>query len=257
MCILRCHSFGGRVSIAAKAGVTEMNGQKGEQVGAISGSCKLHKDSLSKKLQKQLKEKGVAVISLGENLRLTGKLALKACQQYAIEAFEKNIILLDTSHAKLMSPYFPLDELRKVDGLENARFEDPYSGGIGNSIRYIGMSPRNDALKVDGIANLFCAGEKAGLLVGHTEAICTGTLAGYNAALIKDRSSLILPTSLAIGDAIRHVRKQMIEERELGLKFTFSGSVYFQRMKELKMYSTDINDITRKVERAQMKDIFK
>ena len=110
-------------------------------------------------------------------------MALKACQQYAIAEFEANIILLDTGHAKLMTPFFPLDALRRVKGLENARFEDPYSGGIGNSVRYIGMSPRDDALKVTGIENLFCGGEKAGLLVGHTEAICTGTLAGYNAAL--------------------------------------------------------------------------
>ena len=57
--------------------------------------------------------------------------------------------------------------LRTVPGFENARFEDPYSGGIGNSIRFVGMAPRDDALKVDGVDNLFCAGEKAGLLVGH------------------------------------------------------------------------------------------
>lgn len=258
MCILRCHSFGGRVSIAAKAGVKEMNGRKGDQVGAISGSCKLHKESLSKALQKELNEKGVAVVSLKKDQRLKGKLALKACQQYAIAAFEKNIILLDTGHAKLMSPYFPLDELREVQGLENARFEDPYSGGMGNSVRYIGMSPRDDALKVEGVENLFCAGEKAGLLVGHTEAICTGTLAGYNAAIsIKGKTPMVIPTSLAVGDAISHVRKQMIENDELGKKFTFSGSVYFERMKKQQMYSINIDDITKKVESADMKGFFK
>ena len=63
MCILRCHTFGGRISIAAQAGVKEMNGQKGEQVGAISGSCKLHKESLSSGLRDELNSKGVAVIS--------------------------------------------------------------------------------------------------------------------------------------------------------------------------------------------------
>lgn len=36
-------------------------------------------------------------------------------------------------------------------------------------------------MKVEGADNLFCCGEKAGLLVGHTEeAIVTGTLAGHN-----------------------------------------------------------------------------
>jgi hypothetical protein len=258
MCILRCHTFGGRVSLADKAGVKEMNGKKGDQIGAFSGSCKLHKDSLAPDIREALNSKGVAVIPLDKEQQIKGKLSLKACQQYAIAEFEKNIILLDTGHAKLMTPYFPLDDLRKIQGLENARFEDPYSGGIGNSIRYIGMSPRDDALKVEGIENLFCAGEKAGLLVGHTEAICTGTLAGYNAAsYVKGNKPLILPTSLAIGDAISHVRKQMIEKKELGLKYTFSGSVYFERMKERKMYSIDKNTIAKRIEYAGMTDIFR
>jgi hypothetical protein len=47
MCILRCPSWGGRVSIAARAGVTEMMGRKPDGgFGAMSGSCKLHKDSV-------------------------------------------------------------------------------------------------------------------------------------------------------------------------------------------------------------------
>jgi len=46
MCVLRCHSFGGRVSVTAKAGVQEMIGRKGDQIGAMSGSCKLLKESL-------------------------------------------------------------------------------------------------------------------------------------------------------------------------------------------------------------------
>lgn len=257
MCILRCHTFGGRISIAAQAGVKEMNGQKGEQVGAISGSCKLHKESLSAVLRDELNSKGVAVISLDKHQRLRGKLSLKACQQYAIAEFENNVILLDTGHAKLMSPFFPLDELRNIKGFENARFEDPYSGGVGNSVRYIGMSPRDDTLKVDGVDNLFCAGEKAGLLVGHTEAICTGTLAGFNAVkLAKGKTPLIIPTSLAIGDAIHHVREQMVEKKELGQKYTFSGSVYFERMKLLGMYATDRTLISKNVKTAEMLGVF-
>ena len=48
MCVLRCRSFGGRVSLAAKAGCKEMHGEKNGQVGSFSGSCKLHKESLSR-----------------------------------------------------------------------------------------------------------------------------------------------------------------------------------------------------------------
>lgn len=257
MCVLRCHSFGGRVSLAAKAGVKEMVGTKGTQTGAFSGSCKLHKDSLDSQIIVQLDTNGVAVVPLPESKRLRGKLALKACQQYALSEFEENIVLLDSGHAKLMSPFFPLDALREIPGFENARYEDPYAGGIGNSVRYFGMSPRDNALKVDGVANLFCAGEKAGLLVGHTEAICTGTLAGYNAVrYIKKEEQLILHESLVIGDAVQYVRDQMVVHKDLGKKITFSGSAFFERMKERKLYTTDIKEIEKRVDAAGLAGIF-
>ena len=165
--------------------------------------------------------------------------------------------MLDTGHAKLMSSYFPLEALREIPGLENARYEDPYAGGLGNSIRYIGMAPRDDTLKVAGLENLFCAGEKAGLLVGHTEAICTGTLAGFNAVkYVKKEKPLILPTSLAVGDAIQYVRTQMKSESGLGLKYTFSGSVYFDRMRQLELYSADVKVIEKRVDSAGLAEIF-
>ena len=257
MCVLRCHSFGGRVSVTAKAGVKEMIGRKGDQIGAMSGSCKLLKESLDPQIVDTLHKKGVAVVPLPPSKMLKGKLDLKCCQQYAIPEFEENIVLLDTGHAKLMTPFFPLDALRAIPGFENARYEDPYAGGIGNSIRYVGMAPRDDALKVEGVANLFCGGEKAGLLVGHTEAICTGALAGYNAVkAARNEKSLVLPDSLAAGDAIRFVRQQMQEEGVLSLKYTFSGSVYFERMKAKGLYTTDRAVIEQRVGTAGLTGIF-
>ncbi|MEJ2166453.1 MAG: FAD-dependent oxidoreductase [Desulfobacterales bacterium] len=257
MCVLRCHSFGGRVSLAAKAGVKEFVGQKGSQTGAMSGSCKLLKESLSKDIINQLNKDGVVVIPLPETSRLAGKLAIKACQQYAIPEFEKNIVLLNTGHAKLMSPFFPLEALRRIPGFEYARFEDPYAGGRGNSVRYLGMAPRDDRLQVEGVANLFCAGEKAGLLVGHTEAICTGTLAGYNAVRKAGKDPLlVIPDSLAVGDAISQVRLRMKASEGLGLKYTFSGSVFFDRMLERKLYSTDSEQIADRVGAAGLAGVF-
>jgi len=164
---------------------------------------------------------------------------------------------LNTGHAKLMVPFFPLEALRRIPGFENARYEDPYAGGLGNSIRYVGMAPRDDTLKVKGIGNLFCAGEKAGLLVGHTEAIVTGTLAGYNAVKrVKKENLLILPTTLAVGEAIAYVRTQMETEEGLGYKYTFSGSIYFDRMKQRGLYSTDQKKIEERVDQAGMMGIF-
>jgi FAD dependent oxidoreductase/Glucose inhibited division protein A len=257
MCILRCPSFGGRVSVAARAGVKEMVGRKGDAVGAMSGSCKLFKESLSQEIVDVLNKTGVAVIPVPSSERSKGKLAIKACQQYALPEYEDNLVLLDTGHAKLMVPFFPLEALRRVPGFENARYEDPYAGGLGNSIRFVGLAPRDDALKVKGIENLFCAGEKAGLLVGHTEAIVTGTLAGHNAArYVKKEKPLILPDTIAIGDAINHVRTRMETEEGLGHKFTFSGSVYFDRLKQKGFYSIDRKEIQERVDRAGVSEIF-
>ncbi len=257
MCILRCPSFGGRVSLAAKAGVKEMVGRKGNAVGAMSGSCKLFKESLAQEIVDLLNKKGVAVIPVPPSERSKGKLSIKACQQYNLPEFEENVVLLDTGHAKLMAPFFPLEALRRIPGFENARYEDPYAGGLGNSIRYVGMAPRDDTLKVKGIENLFCAGEKAGLLVGHTEAIITGTLAGHNAArYAKKEKPLILPTTIVIGDAISYVRTQMETEEGLGNKYTFSGSVYFDRMREKGLYSVDRKEIQERVRLAKVSEIF-
>ena len=256
MCVLRCHSFGGRVSLAAKAGVTEMIGRKGDQLGAFSGSCKLLKESLDPALLQPLNSKGVVVVPIPENLQISGKLSIKACQQYALPEFENNIVLLDTGHAKLMTPFYPLDALRLIPGFENARYEDPYSGGMGNSIRYMGMSPRDDSLKVVGVDNLFCGGEKAGLLVGHTEAICTGTVAAYNAVkMARGEKLLVLPEDTVIGDAISFVRRQMQTEQGMGLKYTFSGSVLFERMKQKETYITNRSAVRERIAKLGLSDV--
>jgi len=258
MCVLRCPTFGGRVSMGAKAGAKEFMGKKGDGTfGAMSGSCKLHKESLSKDIEQELNETGVCVVPIPEKLRKKDALSKKACQQYALKEFAENVILLDTGHAKLMSPFYPLETLRQIPGFENARYEDPYSGGIGNSMRYLALSPRNNELKVEGINNLFCGGEKAGLLVGHTEAIVTGLLAGCNAVRFAIGEELLtIPAELAIGDAIAYVGDQMTTEEGLKFKYTFSGSVYFERMQKEDLYTTDVNEIKDRVEKAGLTGIY-
>lgn len=258
MCILRCPTFGPRVSISMKAGVEDILGQRGDgSYGAFSGSCKLNKDSLSKEIVKELDEKGVVVLPLPEEEINIDKLKMKVCQQYALKEYAENIILLDTGHAKLMTPFYPLEKLRKIKGLENARYEDPYSGGIGNSVRYLSIAPRENSMKVKGIKNLLCAGEKAGLFVGHTEAIVTGSLAGHNSVRIDKGIKLLeLPVSLAIGDIIAYANEKIKEKDGLKMRFTFAGSIYFERMKELNLYSTDRELLRKKIERLNLINIF-
>jgi threonine dehydrogenase-like Zn-dependent dehydrogenase len=258
MCILRCPSWGGRVSIAGRAGIHEIVGRKPDgSPGAFSGSCKLHKDSVERGIVAELNRTGVAVVPIPKEMVHTEKLAIKACQQYALPEFAESLVLLDTGHVKLMTSFFPLDELRRVPGMENARYEDPYAGGKGNSIRYLAMSPRDDHLQVEGLDNLFCSGEKAGLLVGHTEAICTGVLAGHNAVRrTLGRPLLAIPRSTMVGEAISYVREEMQTEGGLSKKYTFSGSVLFEHLKELGLYTTDLAVIAARVEAAGVSGLF-
>lgn len=258
MCIYHCPTFGSRVSIVEKAGIKEIVGKNPDgTIGALSGSCKLSKDSLSQHIVKELNRQGVVIIPLPQEMIERDKLALKACQQYASKEFAENIIMLDTGHVKLMTPYLHLGKLRRVPGLENARYIDPYAGGLGNSIRYLGMAPRDNFLKVKGLANVFCAGEKAGLLVGHTEACITGMLAGHNAVrYVWGENLLELPESLAVGNAIAYVNQQMQSEVGRTRKYTFSGSVFFDQMKKRDLYITDVALIRKRVAKTGLTNIF-
>ena len=259
MCILRCHSFAPRVSLTTLAGIEEWNGRKKDgSVGAMSGSCKLFKESLAPEIVKKLDESGVCLVPIPRELQHSEKLGMKACQQYALKAFAENIVLLDTGPAKLMTPYYPLDELRKIPGFEKARFEDPLAGGNGNSMRFFQFANCNHALQAQGcVDNLFCAGERAGAMVGHTEAVVTGSLAGRNAVLgACGRQLFTYPNELAVGDFVNHTTDDMKKDECRGTKYTFSGSVYFERMKQLGLYTCDLKEIKARADKLGVADIF-
>ena len=258
MCILRCPAFGPRVSISAKAGGSDIMGRRKDGAfGAFSGSGKLEKASLSEEIRQTLNEKGAVVIPLPKTAVKKEKLDMKVCKQYALDEYAENIILLDTGYAKIMTPFFDLETLRQIPGFENARYVDPYAGGKGNSIRYLSVAERDDALKVSGVGNLFCGGEKSGLFVGHTEAISTGSLSGHNSVrFIKGMKPLVLPTGLAIGDLISFTNKSLGTEEGLMTRFTFAGAEYFARMKERGLYSTDTEEIVRRVRRYDLEGIY-
>lgn len=259
MCILRCPSFGPRISISKRAGVEDLLGMNGDDsYGAMSGSCKICKDSLSETIREELNTKGVVILEVPKEDINMDKLNAKVCQQYALKEFAENIVLLDTGFAKLMTSYYPLDKLRKIPGLEDVRFEDPYAGGKANSIRYLSMAPRDNTLKVKGVENLLCGGEKAGLFVGHTEAICTGTLAGHNAVRIgMGLKCVTLPVTLCVGDIIDYENKMKDTQEGLRNRYTFAGATYFNRMKELDSYTCDISQIKDRVNILKMNNFFK
>lgn len=258
MCILRCPAFGPRVSISAKAGGSDIMGRRKDgSFGAFSGSGKLEKQSLSQEIQDTLNDKGVAVIPLPKKSIKKEKLDVKVCKQYALDEFAENIVLLDTGYAKIMTPFFELEALRRIPGFENAKYVDPYAGGKGNSIRYLSVAERDNSMKVMKIGNLFCGGEKSGLFVGHTEAISTGSLAGHNAVrYLKGMKPLELPIGIAIGDLISFANKSLESEDGLMTRYTFSGAEYFKRMKDKGLYSIEPEKIRARVRRFGLENIY-
>ena len=258
MCILRCPTFGPRISISEKAGVKDIRGlRKDGSFGAFSGSCKLNKDSLGKDVREELEREGVVVLPVPKDDIKLDKLDKKVCQQYALKEYAENIVLLDTGHAKMMTYYYPLEDLRKIKGLEKVKYIDPYSGGIGNSIRYLSMAPRYNTMQVKGIDNLFCGGEKSGLFVGHTEAITTGSLAGYNGGRYAKGLPLIeLPRNLATGDIIAYENEAIETKEGLMRRYTFAGSIYLERMKNKGLYTIDRDEIGKRVRESGFSNVY-
>lgn len=284
MCVLRCPAFGPRVSISEKAGGRDYCGRRADGTpGAFSGSVKLDKAALSAELQKQLSEEGVAEVPLPKELINRKKLDVKVCRQYALPQFAENIILIDTGYAKMMTPYFPLEQLRTVPGFENVRFADPYAGGKGNSVRYMAMTERDEFMRVCGVSNLFCGGEKSGPFIGHTEAISTGALAGHNAgrlaawiAAAKSEERQLREEKATEKQAAGNAEKQQAAQRKMllslpettaigallrykkpgGGMFTFAGDDFFEHMKEKGLYTTDRVEIADRIERAGLTGVY-
>ena len=258
MCIQRCPTFGPRVSITARAGIKDLVGKRADGTpGVFSGACKIHKSSISEDIRRQLNSTGVAILKVPAEDVNYDKLGQKACKQYALKEYSENIVLLDTGSVKLMTSYYPLEKLRKIPGMECAEYIDPYSAGRGNSIRYLAIAPCDDTMLAQGSKNIFCGGEKGAPLIGHTEAIVTGALAGHNAVRCAMGLDLItLPDTLATGLIISHSHKQFIDKKEYKDRFTFAGGVFFEMMKERNLYTTDTAEIHSRVEKAGLSNVY-
>jgi hypothetical protein len=258
-CFLRCPTFGDRVSIAGKAGVREKRSLRGQDdFGGVSAAFHLAKESVAPEIIQEVEQKGFVLIPLPPELVRWEKSEHLTASQNQVAVMVENMCLVDNGLCKvLVQQWMPLEELRSVKGFEYARMIDPYSGGIGNSIRFLAMAPRDNALQVKGVPNLFCAGEKAGQMVGLTEAIVTGVLAGHNALRRAiGKPCLELPHSLCIGDYIAYALEYMKTEEGQRKRVTFQGGRYFNMMKESGMYTTDVPTIQKRVADAGLTGVF-
>lgn len=67
---------------------------------------------------------------------------------------------------------------------------------------------------------------------------------------------LQLPTNLLIGDFIAYSNQEMHKDDGDKKRFTFAGSLYFNRMKELDFYTVDVEEIRKRVKAVGLEDIY-
>lgn len=67
---------------------------------------------------------------------------------------------------------------------------------------------------------------------------------------------LILPSSIAIGDLITYANEKARNRDGRKDRYTFAGSVYFKRMQELELYTTNIEEIRSKIKKFNLSNVF-
>ncbi len=257
MCVMRCPTFGGRVSISAKAGVEDYICQRGDGTpGALSSAFMLEKNSLTPQIVSELDKNGYIIVPLPPELIRRDKLGKITATVNAQPVFIENLVIFNNGFAKVMvQSFMPLDELHSIPGFENARMADPISGGVGNAVRALSMAPRGNTMKVKGVANLYCAGEKSGPITGIPATITTGILAGHNAARYSlGEDDIQLPRNTAMGEFIAFAEEHA-SDRGLRSRCGFGG-LFLQRLKKIGLLSTDGQEIKMRVEKAGLSECF-
>lgn len=165
---------------------------------------------------------------------------------------------VDNGYVKVSRvPQIPLETIRLIPGLENARLADPLAGGVASLIRNLALAPRDNAMKVQGIDNLYCAGDKAGPKGELSPVIAQGLLAGHNAVRhCLGKENLVLPRTTALGDFIAFEAEQMAQAQGSDRGFSFEAGPYFQRMKEIGLYTTSPGQVKKRVEKDGLAGTF-
>ena len=67
---------------------------------------------------------------------------------------------------------------------------------------------------------------------------------------------LQLPTTTLIGDFLAYSNEEMHKKDGEKKRFTFAGSIYFERMKELGFYTLDKDKIAKRVKDANLFGVY-
>ncbi|MBI2873700.1 MAG: FAD-dependent oxidoreductase [Firmicutes bacterium] len=265
MCVMRCPSYGPRISLSAKAGVKEWATPREDGlVGAMTNSTVLVRESVAPEVLRRLEEAGgwmYLPVPKGfapdrDHLR-----QIRANQFLSEKTeYEDNIVCLDVGVFKMASyPYVNLQVLRSMPGFENAAFLDPLCGSKGNSVRFLANAPRDDRFQVLERPNLFCAGEKSGQLIGIIDALVTGILAGNNAARAALGEPLLeIPRTTALGEGIAWVREQIGDPQGKYKKYSFLGAGgLLDHLKDRGLYTVDRQAIRDRIGEAGLLDAYR
>ncbi len=254
----RCPVFGDRVSIATKAGAPELVRRRpGGKLGGVGAAICLYKETLSRDLLQELKEKGVAGIPLPEEMIDYSKMKALGPHRDRKQFEYINIVDIGVTAKCVAIGFMPLAWLRKLPGLEKVQIEDPMGGGKYNKIGRLSMTKCDNTLKVEGFKNLFCAGEKAGPGSGIAEVIAQGVLAGFNAVRCAAGKELVtLPRSLSLGDFIAFLNDKLTTGEGLDNGYHMGHGAYWEHMKASGLYSADPVAIRQKVKDAGLSGVF-
>ncbi len=66
---------------------------------------------------------------------------------------------------------------------------------------------------------------------------------------------LILPKSIAIGDLIAYANYKLTTKEGRRNRYTFAGAEYFERMKAQGLYTTDKDEIVKRIQKLNLEGI--
>ena len=72
----------------------------------------------------------------------------------------------------------------------------------------------------------------------------------------KEQGLLRLPRELAVGDIIAFANEMLETPEGFQKRLTFAGGLYFRRMQDRQLYSTDRKQIRRRVEEQGLAEVY-
>jgi hypothetical protein len=255
-CIYRCPTFGDRVSLVAASGVAERaRVRPNGKLGAIGSGVTIHKRSIRADVVADLERAGELTIPFPPELIDYSKVEQQTATRTKRQMEFLNVTDIGIAAKCTGLTYLPLEDLRRIPGFEGAQYESPLAAGRFNRISRVAISPWELSLHVEGVDNLFCAGEKLGVS-GVAEAVSTGSLAGHNAVRhALGVELLVLPRTTGLGEYLAWSREQMALPDGLTGGYSLGNGAPVGRLKELGFYGSEPGPLRARVAAAGLSGV--